>query len=225
MIPRGSHAPVQLVDVEHAGSQVIDVCGAHAGDVGGHRGDPGQLVVPAAVDRFTRQREHGHRRRQEPVGAFALRTAVGGDASRLGDQRRIEQLPLGNEPLDTVAQIGGEEAGVSRREHRGEHPERVAVQLLYVDRPEGGRHHRHRRRGVAQVVEADRVHAERSEEVGQVGKFSGAAYADRAVTFGGHPLQGAQPIGVRRACRMIAVHAGADLDQGGVRRHLGGVHP
>ena len=34
------HPPVQLVDVEHAWRQVVDVRGCHTGDVGGHRRDP-----------------------------------------------------------------------------------------------------------------------------------------------------------------------------------------
>ena len=51
------------------------------GDVGGHRRHPGQLVVPAAVDRFTRQRERGDRPQDEPLGVLAVRTAVGGDVA------------------------------------------------------------------------------------------------------------------------------------------------
>ena len=49
-------------------------------------------VVPAAVDRFARQRERGHRRGDEPSARSRSRTAVGGDAARLGDERGVEQL-------------------------------------------------------------------------------------------------------------------------------------
>ena len=122
--------------------------------------------------------------RPAPVGA-----AVRRDAPGLGDQRGVEQLARAEEPLDPVAQVGGEEARIGGRQHRGEHPERVAGQLVCVDRPERGGHHRNRRRRVAQVVEADRIHAERGEQVGDVGEFARAADADRAVAFGGHPVQ------------------------------------
>ena len=50
--PALGHPPVQVVDVEDPRGQVVDVGGAHAGDVGGHRGHGGQLGVPGAVHRF-----------------------------------------------------------------------------------------------------------------------------------------------------------------------------
>ena len=200
------------------------MCGAHAGDVGSHCRDSGQLVVPAAVDRFLRQRERGHRGGHEPSGLRIFSAAVRSDAPGLGDQGGIEQLARGDEPLDAVTQVGGEEARVGRRQHGGEHPERIAVQLICVDRPEGGGYHRHRLGSVAQVVEADRIHAERGEQVADLGEFAGAADADRAVAFGGHPLQRAEPVGGRVDGGVLAVHLGADLDEGGVGRHLGAVH-
>jgi hypothetical protein len=152
-----------------------------------------------------------------------FRAAVCGDAPGLGDQRGVEEFARADEPLDAVAQLGGEEARVGGRQHRGEHPERVAGQLVCVDRPERRGHHRHRRRRVAQVVEADRKHAECGEQVGDVGKFARAADADRAVAFGGHPVQRAEPFGVGPGRRALAVHFAADLDERVIGRHLAAV--
>ena len=160
-----------------------------ARDVGGDGGDGGQLLVPAAVDRFAGQGERGHRRGHELLGPLGLRAAGVGDASGLRDQRGVEQPAPGQESFDASAQVRGEEARVGSGEHRGEHPERVAVQLIRVDRAERCGHHRHGRRGVAQVVEPDRVHAEGRKQVGDIGEFARIADADRAVAFGGHPLR------------------------------------
>ena len=89
-----------------------------------------ELLVPAAVDRLAGQRERGHRRGDEPLGAIAVRACVVGDAPGLGDERGVEKLPLGDESLDAAAQFGWEEARVRGGQHRGEHPERVASQLV-----------------------------------------------------------------------------------------------
>ena len=145
--------------------------GRDACDVGGDGRHRGQFLVPAAVDRLAGQCERGHRRGDELLGALGFRTAGSGDARGFGDQRGVEQLPFRQEPLDPVAKFGGEEARVGGGQHRCEHPERVAGQLIRVDRPERGGYHGHRRGRVAQVVEADRIHAERGEQVGDVGEF------------------------------------------------------
>ena len=76
---------------------------------------------------------------------------------------------------------------------------------IRVDRTERGRHHRHRGRGLAQVVVADRVHAERREEIGDLGEFAGAAHPDRAVAFGGDPLERAEPLVVAQRRRFTSV--------------------
>ena len=162
----------------------------------------GQLVVPAAVDRFTGQRERGDRRGDEPPARSRFRAAVRRDAPGLGDQRGVEQLPRApGTARRGRADSGEKKRRVAGRQHRGEHPERVAGQLVCIDRPERRGYHRHRRRRVAQVVEADRVHAERGEQVGHVGEFAGAADADRAVAFGGHPVQRAEPFASDRLPR------------------------
>ena len=100
----------------------------------------------------------------------------------------------------------------------------LRANCVCIDRPERRGDHRNRRRRVAQVVEADRIHAERGEQVGDVGEFAGAADADRAVAFGGHPVQRAQPFAAGTRCRAVAIHFAADLDERGVGGHLGAVH-
>ena len=49
------------VDIEDAGSEVVDVRGGHPGDVGGHRGHLGELLIPATIDWLPGQRECGPR--------------------------------------------------------------------------------------------------------------------------------------------------------------------
>ena len=97
------HPPVQLVDVEHPRGEVVDVRGAHARDVGGDRGDRGQFLVPAAVDRLARQRE-----RRDRVGDELPRRARVAHR-RPAAMRRASaisagsnSLALGQEPLDAA---------------------------------------------------------------------------------------------------------------------------
>ena len=183
-----------------------------------------QLLVPAAVDRLAGERERGYRGGHEPLGARS------GSAPPSAAMRLASAISAGSNnwraPMNrsTRSRRSGEKKRASAgRQHRGEHPERVAGQLVCVDRPERGGHHRNRRRRVAQVVEADRIHAERGEQVGDVGEFAGAADADRAVAFGGHPVQRAKPFAAGTRCRAVAIHFAADLDERGVGRHLGAV--
>src|SRR5271163_3091797 len=128
------------------------------------------------------------------------------------------------ERLHTSAQAGVEETRILQRQHRGEHPKWVARQLVPIDGPERGRNHRNRRNGVAQVVIADRDHAERGEQIGDSGQLVGRADPDRAVPLGGNSGQRAQPRRARMPVGVIAVHLGAHLDQGGVRGYLAAVH-
>ncbi len=124
--------------------------------------------------------------------------------------------------LEPALQVGVEEAPVLRYQHRGEHPERIAGQFLGIVRPEGGGDHRDRLRlGVAQVIEAGRVHAQRAEDPRHLGQFGGRPDPDRTVAFGGHPIQRTEPFRVATAgVHHPLVHLGRDLDQGVVRRDL-----
>ncbi len=176
----------------------------------------GELLVPAAVDRFAGQRECRHRLGDErsarcgsapPAAAMHLASAI---------KRGVEQPTRGKESLDPGAQLGGEEAGVGGGQHRGEHPEGVVLQLIRVDRAERRRHHRHRWGGVAQVVEPDRVHAERREQVGDVGEF--ARVPTRIAPW---RSRGQSRLVV---AAQFAVHLGTDFEKCGVGRHLGAVH-
>ncbi|KWX65734.1 hypothetical protein ASJ79_28135 [Mycobacterium sp. NAZ190054] len=147
-----------------------------------------------------------------------------GDPAGRGDQRGVEQFPARDERIDPRPQVGAEEPGVGGGEHRCEDSERVARQFVRVDRAERGGHHRHRGRGLAQVVEPDRVHPERREQVGDLRQFGRRADADRAVPFGGHPSQRAEAVRVGMRGDVGAVDGRADLDQRVIGGHLGAVH-
>ena len=97
------HPAVQLVDVQHPRGEVVDVGGADPRDVGGHRGDRGQLVVPGALDRLSRQCERGRRTRDEVVGFGGRGATCSGDAACIGDQRGVEQLPARRGSVSTLA--------------------------------------------------------------------------------------------------------------------------
>jgi hypothetical protein len=79
-------------------------------------------------------------------------------------------------------------------------------------------------RGVAQVVEVDRVHAERRQHGAEVVQLGRRADPHRAVPLAGDPGDGPEPLG---RVRPLAQHGRVDL-RGGVhellvRRDLGGV--
>lgn len=60
----------------------------------------------------------------------------------------------GEEPSQLLLQAGVEEAGVVDDQHRGEHAERIAFEIVTVDRAKRRGDHRQRgRRGGAQIVE------------------------------------------------------------------------
>ncbi len=96
----------------------------------------------ARVDGFPRQREGGGGTVDETVGGVGVGTPRGGDPACVGDEFGIEEPAPVDEPLHPGAQLGGEEPGVGGGQHRGEHPEWVAVQLVGVDGPKRRRHHR-----------------------------------------------------------------------------------
>jgi hypothetical protein len=137
------HPPVQLVDVEHARSEVVDVGAPDTADVGGDGGDPLQPLVPGPVHRLRGELERAHSELEEPlsVGLGQLPVALG--AVGQPQQLRAEQLPSGEERLELSAQVAVEESRVRGREHRGEHPEGVAREFVGVDRPECRRDDRH----------------------------------------------------------------------------------
>ena len=155
---------------------------------------------------------------------IGVAAAVGGDHPRPGKQCGVEQLAAREEGLHAGTQAGIEVSGVAGGQHRREHPERIARQLVCIDGTKRGGHHRNRRPRGAQIVVADRHHAERGEQVGDGGQFRRAADPDGAVPLGGDPLQRAQPFGTGMACHVVGVDLLAYLDQGGVRGHLAGVH-
>ena len=198
--------------------------GTHPRDVGGHRRHPRQLVVPGLVDRFARQRECGHRGRDESLRLLDVAGALGGDDPRPIKQGGVEQFAARDERLYAGTQVGIEVPGVAGSQHRREHPKRIARQLFCLDGPKSRRYHRNRRAGAAQVVITDRQHAERGEQLGDGGQFGRAADPDGAVPLGGDPLQRAETLGARMTCHVFGVDLLADLDQGAVGGHLAGVH-
>ena len=108
----------------------------HPGDVGGDAGDRGQLVVPRpgrsapATARTPRSPGRGSAR-SRPAQA-----AVGHRAVGQLQQLRREQRARADEPLHPRLQVGVEEPPVLGHQHRGEHAERVAGQLV-AGRPGG----------------------------------------------------------------------------------------
>ncbi len=199
----------------------------HARDVGRDPGHPGQLVVPALVDRLRREREGRRRQVEEPrrvtrpsrppsaTARSASSSSSGGNSVRAARNRCTRCL-----------QVCGEEPPVLGDQHGGEDPERVAGQLGGVDRPERRGHHRQRcRLGVAQVVAADRVHAHRGEDPADLLELGRAADPDRAVPLRGDPVDAAEPLGrTTLALEDLGVHLVGHLDERGVRRHLTAVH-
>ena len=167
---------------------------AHPCDVGGHRRTRRRARrtspcrwVPATA------RTRPSRAATKPSAASASTPPDRRDPSRVGDELGIEEPSFADEPFHPGAQIvGSKNRGVSGGQHRGEDPERVAGQLVCVDRAERRRHHRHRGGRLAQVVVAHRVHAEGREQIGDVGQLACAAHPDGAVAFGGDPVQRAE---------------------------------
>ena len=198
------HPPVQIVDVEDARRQVVDVGGPHPRDIGGHRGHPRQLVIPGLVDRFAGQRECADRGGDERLRLLGVAGTLGGDDPGPIEQRGVEQLAAREECLDAATQVGIEIPGVAGGQHRGEHAKRIARQLVCVDGPKSGRYHRNRRGRRTQVVVADRQHAERREQIGDGSQFGRAAHPNGAVSLGGDPPQRAQSFGAGMACHVVA---------------------
>jgi hypothetical protein len=196
------HARVELVDVEHARRQVVDVRRPHAPDVRGDARDAGELAVPRAVHRLVRHREGRRREREEPPGPVRRQPVVLLGLPREGEQLGREDPPVGEVRLEAALQTGVEEPAVRGREQGGEHPERVAGQLARLHRAEGGRHDRDRDRpGVAQVVEADGPHAHRGEHLRGLGQLPRRRQADRAVPLGGDARDRPQPLRVGPSLR------------------------
>ena len=208
VMPRAVMRAVQLVDVEHPRSQVVDVRGASRPRC--RRPPP----TPRSARRTSRGRSvRGTARTRPPrrprtVGPSGFRAAVGGDAPGLGDQRRIEQLVARPRTArhrrrrSTSKKRASAVASIEVNTRNG-----LWSSCICVDRTEGGRHHRHRRRRVAQIVEADRVHAERREQVGDVGEFAGRCRrgSRRGVRRSPAPVS---PADRRAGCvRLVAVHA------------------
>ena len=221
----GLHAAVELLDVEHARREVVDVRGGHAPDVGGHGGDLLQPAVPGLVDRLGGQLEDGGGAGHQLVGLGLRQALVACGAVGQLEQLVVEQAAGGQELGEVAAQVGVEEARVLGHQHRGEDAEGVARQLVPVDRAEGGGDHRDGGGRVPQVVEAHRFHAERGEDAGHVAELLGGAHADGAVALGGDALDGAQALGgVAQLLQVVAVHGLGDLDERGVGRHLLSVH-
>ena len=125
---------------------------------------------------------------------------VGSARSARASSSGAEQLAAGEEGFQAGPQIVVEEPRIGGGEHGGEHAERVARQLLAVDGAEGGGDDGHRAGGgLAQVVEADRVHAEGGEDARDLAHLLRGADPDRAVALRGHPADAAQPLGVGAA--------------------------
>lgn len=122
--------------------------------------------------------------------------------------------------------VRGEKARIISGEHGGEHPEGILGQLRGRDRAERRGHHGDRRsRGITQIVETDRVHAEGRENPGHLRQFGGGADADGAVAFSGHPVDGPQSFRILASVRQeIPVHLLGDLDERGVGGNLCSVH-
>jgi hypothetical protein len=220
------HAPVQLVDVQDARGEVVDVGAADAADVRGDGGDPLQGFVPALVDRLGRQLEGPHGQLEEAFGFRFGQFAPGFGPVGEGEQLRGEQLAGGEEGFQAGAQVVVEEPRVGGREHGGEDPERVARQLLAVGGAEGGGDDGHRAGGgLAQIVEAGRVHAERPEDACDLAHLPWRADADRAVALRGDPADGSEPLGVGApGAQHVVVHLAGDVHEGGVGGDLPPVH-
>ena len=171
------------------------------------------------------QLERGGGQVEEAVGVGGVESALVGRAVGQLEQLGPEQGPGADEVLQPRLGFRVEEAPVGGDQHRGEHPERVARQLVGVDGAEGGGDHRHRAlRGVPQVVEADRVHAEPGEHPGRLGQLARRTHPDGAVPLRGHPVDAAEPLGLGAVGGDEGgVHFAGDVDQRVVRGHLGPV--
>ena len=118
------------------GGEVVDVGARHAGDVGGDSRDLLQLRVPGTVDGLGRQLERGGGEvkesrssgRREPAEVDCL----------VGQREQVgrEEGARGKAPLSAGRQVGAEVGTVVQRQHGGEDPERVGVEIRRVDRSE-----------------------------------------------------------------------------------------
>ena len=196
-----------------------------AANIGSHRRDRLEVVVPLVVDRFVRELERRGGEIEEAVRILALETALLRRAVGEGEEFFSEQLARADELFESCLSRFVEEATVIVREHRSEHAEGVLRELVGRDRAECGRNHRHRAaRGVAKVVEPDRMHPEAGEDTADLCEFSSRADANGTVALGGDAVDAAEAFGVSAiAGNEGFVHLARHVDERVVGGYFGAV--
>ena len=191
---------------------------------------PLELGVPGPVDRLRRTarttrppaRGTGPRRPAESPPCSTARSARSSSSS--GNSSRAPR---------NVRSRRSRSASKNRRssghQHRGEHPERVRRQLLAVQRAERRRHRPGsapaRRPAGRRTRTGDMPSAPKTRATWASSR--GRADPDRAVPLGGHPVDAAQPLGVRALARDSTrwFTSWETSTSVGVGRHLGAVQP
>jgi hypothetical protein len=106
------HTRVELVDVEYARRQVVDMRGPHASDVSGDARDAGELAVPRSVHRLVRHLEGRCRKLEEPACLVRRQPVVLLGLLREGEEFGGEDLPVAEVLLEATLQIDVEEPPV-----------------------------------------------------------------------------------------------------------------
>ena len=134
-------------------------------------------------------------------------------------QLRREQRAPGQERVQSRLQLGREEPAVVGDQHRGEHAERVAGQLVGRDRTEGRAHHRHRGRAPPRAGRSSRPGACQAPRRSARPARSSSGVPTRIAPCRSAVTRSIEPSRCGRgsvAGDHFGVHLGGDLDAGSV---------